>query len=110
MESIHVHVGLEPHTLHHDIVFNPGTLVEIQLKSKIQGNMRCGNGMMIDPSTHPQHMNDLKRFVYIRIWSGNGSGNYSMWVSSLSHQPLHHDIICIENWAKIDILGQHVLW
>jgi hypothetical protein len=42
--------------------------------------------MMVDPSTHPQHMNGLKHLVYVY----GGCGNHSIWVWGLNQSTVTH--------------------
>ena len=47
---------------------------------KVWAKKYGGSGMVVDPSDHPQHMNNLKHLVY--VWSG--WGNYSKLILGLN--------------------------
>ena len=72
---------IRPHPMHHVIISSSFESQEICQLPKFCTNKFGGNGIMVDPSAHPQHMNGLKDFVY--VWSG--CGNYSMWVWGINH-------------------------
>ena len=67
----------------------------------------CDNGMMMDPSAHTPHMNDLKQFLYIEC-----GGNHSQWFWSLHHctMILYGFQVWTRNLAEIQYLCQWGLW
>jgi hypothetical protein len=60
------HVGLGHQTIHHDIICSPAGVTNIfsQLP-KVWAKNYVGSDIVVDPSAHPQHMNDLKHLVYV---------------------------------------------
>ena len=78
------------------------------LTSQIWANRCGGNGMMMDPYPHPQHMKVVNHLSY--VWSG--SGNHLMWVHGLNHSRM----ASINIWqgprisAHFPNLGQQVWW
>ncbi len=71
------HVGLGPQPMLHDIICTVHLNQEFGQLPIIWAD---GCGGVVNPSAHPQHMNDRKHLVY--IWSGYG--NHSMWIWGLN--------------------------
>ena len=68
---------------------------EFQPTSKIWANKCWGNGMMVDPYPHPQHVKVVKHLLYVcRI-----CGNHSTWV--WSHNHCTRASFSTKQWPKI---------
>ncbi len=81
------HVGLGPQSIHPCIICSLAVTQEISQLPKFGAYEYGGNGVMVDPSPHPQHMNGLKHLVCMEwMWEPFHVG--------LGPQPLHLDIIC----------------
>jgi hypothetical protein len=65
-------VGPEPQPLHCGMICSPA----VTQKNQILVHKCGGNGMMTDPSAHPQHTKVAKHLAYIY----HGCGNHSRWV------------------------------
>ena len=63
-----------------DIIYCLSVMHEICILYEFSANMYGGNGMMVDLSAHPLHMNILKHLLY--VWSR--CENHSMWVWNLN--------------------------
>jgi len=60
--------------------FAPHSDPGFQPTSQIWADNYGGNGMMMDPYPHPQHMKVVKHLSY----NWRGGGNHSMWIWSLN--------------------------
>jgi hypothetical protein len=67
------HVGLGPQPMNLDIIcsLRGFDMLEFFQLHKIKTGKCDGSCMMLDPSTHSQHMTVLKHLVY--VWSGHGT-------------------------------------
>ena len=81
------HVGLGHQPMHLDIICRPAVTHEFGQVPKFWANKNGSSGMMVDPSAHPQHMNDLNHLIYL-AWM------CEPFCVGLGPQPMHLDIIC----------------